>query len=83
MNFLMINVYIYFNRHSLDIMNDIFKLRERFYIFQPKKPGLWGLGAIPNRTSQLWQQIFIDIHKMASLALLGKQIKTWKCEDFP
>ena len=64
-------------------MNDIFKFRENFYIFQIKKPPSlkYGLDAIPNRTSQ-WQQILIDIHKAASLALASLNVKIFH-EDFP
>ena len=72
-------------------MNDIFKLRENtyslqnFHIFQRENPGSlkYGLDAIPYRTSQLWQQVAIDIREAASLALFKNPIKTWKWEDCP
>ena len=91
LNSLMIEVYKYLNGHSPDIMNDILKLRKNdynlrnFHIFQTKNPHSlkYGLDAIPHRTSQLWQQVPIDIREAASLALFKNRIKTWKCEDCP
>ena len=87
----MVEVYNYLNGHSPDIMNDIFKLRENmcnfrnFYIFKTENPLSlkYELDAIPYRASQLWQQVPIDIHKAAFLALFKNCIKSWKCEDCP
>ena len=81
--------YKYLNGDSREIMNDIFKLRKNVYnlrhfrIFQIENPRSlkYGLDAIPYRTSQLWQQVPIDIREAASLALFKNLIKTWKCED--
>ena len=74
----MMEVYNYLNRHSPDIINDIFKLTanmyslQNFHIFQTENPCLskYGLDAIPFRSSQLWTQVPIDIHEAASLAPL-------------
>ena len=60
-NSLMIKVYKYLNKHSPDIKNDAFKLRENmynfrnFHFFQTKNPGSLkhGFDAIPYRASQL------------------------------
>ena len=90
-NYLMIEVYKHLNGHSPDIMNDIFKLRKNvyklqsFHIFQTENPRSlkYVLDSIPYRTSQLWQQVPIDIRLAASLALFKNRIKTWKCEDCP
>ena len=79
------------NGHSPYIMNDIFKLREnmynlrKFHIFQTDNPRLleYGLGAIPHCAIQLCQQVAIDIHEEASLALFKNYIKTCKLEDCP
>ena len=87
----MIQVYKYLNRHSPDILNDIFKLRENmynlpnFYIFQTENPRSlkYGLHAIPYHASQFWQQVPIYTREAASLALFKNCIKTWKCEDCP
>ena len=76
-NSLMIEVYKYMNGHSPDIVNDIFKLRENkynlwnFHIFQTENRCSlkYGLDAIPYCTSQLWQQVPIDIREAASLTL--------------
>ena len=76
-NFLMIELYKYLNGHSPDIMNDISKSRENMYnlrnfrIFQAENPCLlkYKLDATPDHASQLWQQVIIDIHEAASLAL--------------
>ena len=43
----------------------------------------YGLDAVPCGASQLWQQVLIDIHEAASLALFQSRIRTWKCEDSP
>ena len=75
----------------MDIVNDIFKLRENmynfrnFHIFQTEHPRSlkYGLDVIPYRASQLWQQIPINICEVASLAYFKNQIKSWKCEDCP
>ena len=90
-NSLMIEVYRYLNGHSLDIMNDIFKLIENtyslrnFHIFQTENlcSLKYGLDAIPYRASQLWQQVPFDIREAASLTLFKNRIKTCKCEDCP
>ena len=73
------------------ILNNIFKLRENTYnlrnfdIFQTENTCSlkYGLGAIPHRASQLWQQVPTDIREAASLPLFNNRIKTWKCEDCP
>ena len=83
--------YKYLNGDSREIMNDIFKLRKNVYnlrhfrIFQIENPRSlkYGLDAIPYRTSQLWQQVPIDIREAASLTLFKNHIKTWKSEDCP
>ena len=88
-NYLMIEVYKYLNEHSPDLMNNIFKLRENvynfrnFHIFQIENPCSlkYGLDAIPYGASQLLQQVPIDIHEAASLALFINRIKRRKCED--
>ena len=88
-NSVMIIVYKYLNRHSPNIMNDIFKLRENmynlrnFHIFQTENPRSlkYGLDAIPYCASQFWQQVPIDIREAASIALFKNSIKT--CEDCP
>ena len=75
----------------MDIMNDIFKLRENmynfrnFHIFQIEHPRSlkYGLDAIPYRASQLLQQISIDIREVTSIARFKNRIKAWKCEDCP
>ena len=90
-NSLMIEVYKYLNGHSLDIMNDVFKLRENmyslqnFHIFQAKNPRSlkYRLNTIPYRASQFWQQVPIDIREAARLAFFKNRIKTRKCEDCP
>ena len=87
----MIKVYKYLNVHSPDIMNDISKLRENmcnlqnFHILQTENTCLlkYRLDATPDHASQLWQQVFLDIHEAASLALFKNCIKNWKCEDCP
>ena len=63
--------------HSPGIMNNIFKLRDNPCLFK------YGLGAIPYRASQLWQQVPIDIREVAFLAIFKNRIKNWKCEDCP
>ena len=88
-NSVMIEVYKYLNRHSTDIMNDIFKLRENtynlwnFHILPTEnlRSLKYGLDVIPHRASQLWQQVPTDILEAASLTLFKNRIKTWKCED--
>ena len=65
------------NGYSPGIMNNIFKLRDNPRLFK------YGLGAIPYRASQLWQQVPIDIREVASLAIFKNCIKNWKCEDCP
>ena len=90
-NSLTIKVYRDLNGHSLDITNDIFKLRENmynirnFHIFQIEnlRSLKYGLDAIPYRASQLWQQVHSDIRRAASPALFKNRIKTWKYEDCP
>ena len=90
-NSLMIEVYKYLNRHSPDIMNGIFKLRENMYnlrnfhicLTENPRSSKYGLDPIPYRASQLWQQVPIHIREAASLALFKNRIKTWKCEDCP
>ena len=70
--------------------DDIFKLRKDMYnlqhlpIFQTENPHLlkYRPDATPYRASQLWQQVSIDIHEVASLALFKNRIKTWKYENF-
>ena len=65
----MIEILRYMNRHSPDIMNDIFKFRENiynlrnFHIFQTENPCFLncGLDAVPYCASQLCQQVFIDV----------------------
>ena len=72
-------------------MNDIFKLRENtynlrnFHIFQAENPRSlkYGLDAIPYCTSQLWQQVPIEIREAASLIFFKNRIKTCKREDCP
>ena len=56
-----------------------------FHIFQREniRPFKYGLDAIPYRASQLWEQVPVDIHEAASLAIFKFGIKTWKCEDCP
>ena len=85
----MIEVYKYLNRHSPDIVNDIFKLRENiynlrnFHIFQTENSCSfkYGLDAILYRASQLWGKVLIDIRGAASLTLFKNCIKTRKCEE--
>ena len=43
----------------------------------------YGVDAIPYRASQLWQQVSVDTHEVASLALFKNRIKSSKCEDCP
>ena len=87
---LMIEVYKYMNGHSPDIVNDIFKLENKcnlwnFHIFQTENRCSlkYEVDAIPYCTSQLWQQVPIDICEAASLTLFKNRIKTWKCENCP
>ena len=70
----MVEVYKYLNGNSPDILNDIFKLREKmynlrnFHFLQTENPRSlkYGLDAIPYRASQLWQQMPIDIQEATS-----------------
>ena len=86
-NSLMIEVYKYLNRHSPDIMSDIFKLRENtynlrnFHILQTenRKPSFNEIRTGCYSTS-LWQQVLTDMLEAASLILFKNRIKTWKCE---
>ena len=78
----MIEVYMYLNGHSPEIMNDIFSLRENmfnlrnFHIFQTEnlRSLKCGLDAIPYFAGQLWQEVPIDIHEAAYLALFKNSI---------
>ena len=54
-----------------------------FHIFETENPRSlkYGLHAIPHRSSQLWQQVPIDILEAAFLGFFKNRIKTWKCEE--
>ena len=90
-NSLIIEVYKHLSRHSPDINNDIFRLREdmynlwNFHIFHAKNPRSlkYGLHATPYRVRQLLQETPTETHQAASLALFKSRIKTWKCENCP
>ena len=73
------------------IMNNISNFKENmhnlqnFHIFQTENtPSMkYGLDAIPYHSSQLLQQVPIDIRKATSPDFLKNCIKVWKCEGFP
>ena len=72
------------------MINDIFKLTENkydlqnFHIFQTEIPRWlkYGLDAIPYRSSQLWQQVSINIREAASLALFKIGLKLRNVKTF-
>ena len=74
---LMMEVYIYLNDLSPDIMSGIFKLRENtynlrnFHIFESQNPGAkkFGLGSIAYIASQLWKNVPEEIRNSTSLSV--------------
>ena len=80
---LMIEVYKYLNDLSLDIMSDIFKLRENtynlknFHLFESQNLRIkkFGLGSIAYRASQLWKNVPEEIRNSTSLPMFKKKIK--------
>ena len=92
--FLLIEVYKYFIRQSLDIMNTIFKLRQNtynlknFHAFESQNPRTkkFGLDSIAYRASQLWKNVPEEIRNSASLLIFKESIKkvplvssSWHC----
>ena len=86
----MIEVYKYLNGHSIDIMNDIFKLIENMYnlrnyhIFQTENPrSLKDSMLFHIVLANSGNRCLLISRKAASLALFKNRIKTWKCKDYP
>ena len=76
---LMIEFYKYLNGLSPDIMNDIFKLKEKtcnlgdFHIYLRTKK--FGLDSIAYGASQLWKDVPEEIRNSTSLLLFKEKIK--------
>ena len=80
---LMIEVYKYQNVLSLDIMSDIFKLRENaynlrnFHIFDSQNPRTktFGLDSIAYRASQLWKNVPEEIRNLTPFPMFKKKLR--------
>ena len=80
----MIEVYKYLNGLFLDIMSNIFKLRENTYnlrnshMFESQNPRTkkFGLDSIAYRAGQLWKNVPEEIRNSTSLPMFKKKIKT-------
>ena len=79
----MIEVYKYLNGLFLDIMSNIFKLRENTYnlrnshMFESQNPRTkkFGLDSIAYRAGQLWKNVPEEIRNSTSLPMFKKKIK--------
>ena len=79
----MTEAYKYLNGLSLEIMNDIFKLRENtynlrnFHIFESQNPRIkkFGLDNIAYRASQLWKNVPEEIRNSTPLPVFKENIK--------
>ena len=76
-------LYKYLDGHSLDIMSDIFKLRENTcnlrnsHIFESQNPRtkMFGLDSKVYRASQLWKNVPGEIRNSTSLPIFKEKIK--------
>ena len=88
-NVLPTKVYKYLNGYSLDLMNEVFYLRQNYYnwrnfnIFATDNPrNKYLLNYSVYRANQLWQTLPSEIKDCASLQLFKDKIKTWRCDRY-
>ena len=86
-NILLTKVYKYLNGYFLDLMNEVFDLRQNYYnwrnfnIFATDNPrNKFLLNYSVYRANQLWQTLPSEIKDCASLQLFKDKIKTWRCD---
>ena len=87
---LLIEVYKFLNGCSLDIMNDVFHLRQNtynnrnFHAFAADLPrNNCKLISVVYRPNQLWETLPFDLKNSGSLELFKKGLKNWCCTGCP